>query len=154
MTLHFWPVEIILKNQMIHILKFPRILLVFPCFFDTPFCQLDYCYSCLDLSASWTLVTVFFPVLGKFSTIILQIFSGSFFLLLLRHWYCVTLSQMSLNLSAFHSFHFVLQEWFSPPLSSSSQIHPFTSLILLIPSRYIYFFLISLLFICGVLYIF
>ena len=55
----------------------------------------------------------------------------------------LTLSQMSLNLSAFHSFLFILFRGsdFSPPLSSGSLIHPFTSLILLlIPSKYIFSF--------------
>ena len=98
------------------------------------------------LWVSCTCVTISFPILGKFSTIISSsIFSWSFFLSsssgtpVIQMLGCLTLSQRSLRLSSFLliRFSFVLSASFiSTILSSTSLILSSASVILLlVPSR-------------------
>ena len=98
------------------------------------------------LWVSWTWVTISFPILGKFSTIISSsIFSWPFFLFsssgtpMIQMLGCLTLSQRSLRLSSFLLIHFsfILSDSFiSTILSSNSLILPSVSVILLlVPSR-------------------
>ena len=97
------------------------------------------------LWVSWTGITISFPILGKFSTIISSVFSLSFFLssssgiLMTRMLGHLTLSQRSLRLYSFLliRFSFFLSVWFiSNILSSTSFILSSASVILLlVPSR-------------------
>ena len=83
------------------------------------------------LWVSWAWVTISFPILGKFSTIISSIFSWSFFLSsssgthMIRMLGHLTLSQRSLKLSSFLLIHFsffLSDSFISTILSSNSQI--------------------------------
>ena len=103
-------------------------------------CCLSLGLSCPGLSY-WIWVTVSFPMLRKFSTILsLNIFSGpkpsgTPIMQTLVH---LMLSQRSLNLSSFHYFfflNFVLWQWF-PWLSSSLLIHSFASFFSAIDSTF------------------
>jgi len=98
------------------------------------------------LWVSWTWVTISFPILGKFSTIISSsIFSWSFFLSsssgtpMIRMLGRLTLSQRSLRLSSFLLIHFpffLSDSFISTILSSTSLILSSASIILLfVPSR-------------------
>ena len=97
--------------------------------------------SCLGLSY-WIWVTVSFPMLRKFSTILfLNIFSGpkpsgTPIMQTLVH---LMLSQRSLKLSSFHYLFFflysILWQWF-PWLSSSSLIRSFASFFSAIDSTF------------------
>ena len=96
-TLHyvisFWLAEFLLRNQQIILWKFPCMLFVifFPCCFNIlslTFVSLIIVCLCVflfeiilpeTLCASWTWLTVSFPILGKFSVIISSnIISGPF----------------------------------------------------------------------------
>ena len=98
------------------------------------------------LWVSWTWVTISFPILGKFSTIISSsIFSWPVFLSsssgtpMIQVLRCITLSQRSLRLSSFFKirFSFFLSASFiSTILSSTSLILSSATVIqLLVPSR-------------------
>ena len=115
------------------------------------------------LCASWAWMTISFPILGKFSTIIFQIFSQtlSFFSSssgtpIIRMLVCLVLSQRSLRLS---SILFILFSLFcslaiiSTVLSSSSLIRSSASVILLFLLVYFSFQLLccSSLFVCSLL---
>ena len=104
-------------------------------------------YPAWDSLGSWTWVTISFPILGKFSTIISSsIFSCPFFLSsssgtpMIRTLGCLTLSQRSLRLSSFllilfsSQIHLFLPFYLLPYLSSASII------LLLVPSR-VFFYL-------------
>ena len=107
------------------------------------------------LCASWTWLTISFPMLGKFLIIISSnIFSDPFFSSsssgtpIIQMLVCLMLSQRSLRLSSILFLLFSL--FYSPPvistiLSSSSLIHCFASVtLLLIPSRIFYISVIVL----------
>ena len=109
-------------------------------------------YPVWVLWVSWTWVTISFPILGTFSTIISSsIFSWSLFLSsssgppMTQMLGCLTLSQRSLRLSSFLLilFSFFLSDSFiSTILSSTSLIVSSASVILpLVPSR-VFFYLI------------
>jgi len=117
----FWLVEFVLRNQLITlyvIYHFPLFLI----FYLFNLCWLDYCISqCVPhwvpgtLCTSWTWLTIFFSILGEFSTITsLNNFSSPFFLSLSSFWdpyngrlECLMLSQRSLRLF-FHYFFYNL----------------------------------------------
>ena len=113
------------------------------------------------LCASLTWLTTFFPILGKFSTVISSnIFSVPFFISsssgtpIIQMSVCLMLSQMSLRLSSifFHLFSlFCSAVVISTIFSSRSLIHSSASVILLlIPSReFLILLCCSSLFVCS-----
>ena len=100
------------------------------------------------LWVSWTWVIIYFPILGKFSTIISSIFSWSFFLSsssgtpMIRMLGQLTLSQRSLMLSSFLLIRisfFLSYPFISTILSSTSLILSSASCILLFVSSRVFF---------------
>ena len=95
----FWPEEFLLKDQLLSLWGSPCVLLCFSfaafniCSFCLIFVSLiNVCLGVFHLGfilfgtlwVSWTWVTISFPILGKFSTIMSQVFShGLSFCLLL-----------------------------------------------------------------------
>ena len=170
----FWLVEFLLRNQLLTLGEFPCMLIVD---FSLAAFNIFYLYLIFhslinvfllrfilygSLCASWTWLTVFFPILGKFSTIISSnIFwdpffssssSGTLIIHMLVH---LMLSQRSLRLSSilFIFFSLFCSVVVIPTiLSSRSLIRPSASgILLLIPSREFFFHLLccSSLFVCS-----
>ena len=126
----FWPVEFLLRNQLITLWELPCILFITFNIFSLSLIFVSLIAVCLSmfhlgfilpgtLCASWTWVTVSFPMLGKFSAIISSnVFSGPFSLSspsgnpLMRMLVCSVLSQRFLRLSSFfYSFFLYSVLW-------------------------------------------